>query len=504
MNIGDQIGDYEVLDVLGAGGMGKVYKVRNMHSDRVEAMKILLPHRAAEPGLAERFSREIKVHAALDHPNIARMNTAQLAGSQLVMVMEYVQGTSLDQVLAARGLELNETLAYSIEILNGLAYAHQRGVVHRDIKPANIMLTHDHKVKLMDFGIARMKTDRRLTQTGLVVGSLPYISPEQIHGAEPDARSDIYSFGVMLYEMAAMRRPFQADSQLSLMNAHLREAAPPPIEFAPDLPHALNDAILKALAKEPQARFQTAEEFRRAIAAVQIHSGSVANPSSIDKVTAATQAPFIAEEPPPPPAAPSSPARSAVASAAPSRRWSYVAAGSALTACFILVTITGLPRRSHTSAKTNPNEAPVNTSLGSQRRGEPSLGSSIQLGGSTNGIKLLPPTPAEIASRAAPGSDAQMRPDLHQALAETKELHDRLLGVEARAEACDALLRPIRNQLAADGLALNPAFVSAQSKARAMIEQGKSEIAAGYNADAEKSLDAAEAALRVIEARYMR
>src|SRR5579872_6443023 len=182
MNVGERVGDYEIVQVLGAGGMGQVYKVRNVFSDRVEAMKVLLPNLGGDKELAERFLREIKVQAALDHPNIARLNTAQLVGDQLIMVMEYVEGKSIESLLQNGQLPLPTALSCMVQVLDALGYAHAHGVVHRDIKPANIMLTPQGVAKLMDFGIARMETDRRLTQTGHAVGSLFYMSPEQIKG----------------------------------------------------------------------------------------------------------------------------------------------------------------------------------------------------------------------------------------------------------------------------------------------------------------------------------
>src|SRR5262245_25872320 len=141
MNVGERVGDYEILEILGAGGMGKVYKVRNVLSDRVEAMKVLLPNLEGDAGLAERFVREIKVQAALEHPNIARLNTAQISGNQIIMVMEYVEGSTLENLLQQGTISVGESIGYIQQVLEALHYAHERGVVHRDIKPANIMRT---------------------------------------------------------------------------------------------------------------------------------------------------------------------------------------------------------------------------------------------------------------------------------------------------------------------------------------------------------------------------
>ena len=191
----ERVGDYEILGVLGAGGMGRVFKVRNVITDRIEAMKILLPNLAGRQELAERFLREIKVLAALSHPNIAGLRTAFTLQNQLVMIMEYVEGFSLGTRLEQGPLSPADALNYTDQVLQALNYAHQQGVIHRDIKPANIMVTPQGVVKLMDFGIARSASDRTLTATGTTVGSLYYMSPEQVRGEAIDARSDLYSVG---------------------------------------------------------------------------------------------------------------------------------------------------------------------------------------------------------------------------------------------------------------------------------------------------------------------
>ncbi len=231
----------------------------------IEAMKILLPNLGGDTELVERFQREIKLQAALDHPNIARLHTAQLVGNQLLMVMEYVEGESIESLLRRGALGMHESISCTVQVLDALAYAHAHGVVHRDIKPANIMRTSAGVAKLMDFGIARMDADRRLTQTGHAVGSLFYMSPEQIKGVQPDARSDIYSLGITLYEMVTGRRPFEGDSDFSIMAAHLEQVPMAPIEVVPGVPGEVNDIILMAIAKDPTARFQTAAAFQSAL-----------------------------------------------------------------------------------------------------------------------------------------------------------------------------------------------------------------------------------------------
>src|SRR5215472_410672 len=268
--IGQHIGDYEILSMLGVGGMGKVYKARNVISDRMEAMKVLLPDLSSNQGLADRFLREIRLLATLNHPNIAALRTALTYQNQLVMVMEFVEGETLANRLNRAPLSTAEVVAYSDQCLTALSYAHKQNIIHRDIKPANMMLTPEGVVKLMDFGIARSNKDGSLTSTGTTLGSLNYMPPEQVRGEAADARSDIYSFGASLYEMLTGKLPFHSDSQYSLMTAHLNQQPPAPITLRADVPPELNQIILMAMAKNPADRFQTADAFRNALKSVPV------------------------------------------------------------------------------------------------------------------------------------------------------------------------------------------------------------------------------------------
>ena len=279
-HIGDTVGDYQIIGLLGAGGMGKVYKVKNSISDRIDALKVLLPDLAEDPDLADRFIREIKVLASLNHPNIAGLRTAFRLENQLLMIMEYVEGTTLDERTKAGRISLEDAISYITQALSALGYAHKRGVIHRDIKPANMMLTPDNMIKLMDFGIAKSKTDKKLTQTGTTMGSLFYMSAEQGQGGELDGRSDRYSVGVSLYELVTGSRPFQGKSDFDIMVAQLQQTPLPPIQMMPDLPKALNDIIMISLEKDPAKRFQTAEAFSAAL-------GNISNALNATPVQAA-------------------------------------------------------------------------------------------------------------------------------------------------------------------------------------------------------------------------
>jgi eukaryotic-like serine/threonine-protein kinase len=308
---GQHIGDYEILSILGLGGMGKVYKVRNVISDRVEAMKILLPDLSSHQGLADRFLREIRLLATLNHPNIAALRTALTYENQLVMIMEFVEGETLANRLARAPMSTSEAVNYADQCLSALSYAHKQNIIHRDIKPANMMLTPQGIVKLMDFGIARSSTDGALTSTGTTLGSLNYMPPEQVRGEQADARSDIYSFGVSLYEMLTGKLPFQGDSQYSLMTAHLNSNPPAPITLRHDLPESLNEIILMAMAKDPADRFQSADAFRAALSSVPVS----ALPAASTTVT-----------PTPPPPKPISTATTLVETPLPPRQSTIAAA----------------------------------------------------------------------------------------------------------------------------------------------------------------------------------
>ena len=270
---GQRLGDYEIVRELGHGGMGQVYLVRNIISDRIEAMKVLLPDLVQQGDLANRFMREIKLLASLDHPNIAALRTAFTADNQLVMIMEYVQGDTLAHRLELGAFSTADTLNYISQVLSALSYAHGKGIIHRDIKPANMMLTPQGVVKLMDFGIARSTTDLGMTVTGTTMGSLDYMSPEQVKSEPTDARSDIYSVGVSMYEMVTGHRMFGATSSYSVMEAHVKEVPKAPMEVQPSVPKGLSDIIMMAVAKDPAQRFQTAEAFRNALSQVSA-SGS--------------------------------------------------------------------------------------------------------------------------------------------------------------------------------------------------------------------------------------
>ena len=257
----DTIGTYRIVGKLGGGGMGEVFQVEHLITKRVEALKVLFGQDAT-PEQRQRFVREIQLQASLNHPNIAAVHNAFWEGERLVMIMELIRGRSLASVLEDGRLPFERSIDYACQALAALDYAHARGVVHRDISPANMIVTEDGGLKLTDFGLAKSITNLRLTQSGTLVGSLYYTSPEQVRGqSEIDGRSDLYSLGAILYEMTVGTKPFCSENPFTLMVAHVEQAPQRPSELNASVPAELDDILLKALEKDPQKRFQSAERF---------------------------------------------------------------------------------------------------------------------------------------------------------------------------------------------------------------------------------------------------
>jgi len=266
---GQRVGGYEVVVPLGAGGMGEVYKVRNVVSDRLEAMKVVLPDLETEPEAAQRFLREIKVHARLQHENIAALHNAFEVGGRLIMILELLEGETVAERLRNGSLPLGEVLDLVSQTLTGLAYAHEQGVVHRDVKPSNLFLTVDGRIKIMDFGIARAVSEKTITARGSLVGSLHYMSPEQVEGGGLDARSDLYSLSIVLYECVVGKKPFEGASEFTIMRAHLEETPPAPHTIQPRVSEQLSGVVLRGLEKSPADRYQAAAEMRQALMSAQ-------------------------------------------------------------------------------------------------------------------------------------------------------------------------------------------------------------------------------------------
>lgn len=265
IEVGQRIGDYEIMGNLGAGGLGMVYEVRHLISGRAEAMKVLLPNQMDTSQMVERFRREVQLLATLDHPNIAGLHNAFYYNDQLFMIMEIVPGETLRDKSRRIAIPLRIALNYTSQILSALSFAHEAGVVHRDIKPSNVMITDEDVVKLLDFGIAISDRSAGLTTPGFLLGSLNYMSPEQLSGRKATARSDIYSVAVTLYEVLTGQLPFTGATNYEIMIGHLQRAPVPPTEHNPEIPAVVSEAILRALAKDPMERFASADAFDAAL-----------------------------------------------------------------------------------------------------------------------------------------------------------------------------------------------------------------------------------------------
>src|SRR5713226_5810095 len=269
MNLGPRarLGPYEIMLPLGAGGMGEVYKARDTRLDRVLALKILPPAAALKSGSERRFIQEARAASSLNHPNIVHIYDVGEENGTHFIAMEYVAGVTLQKKIG-RGLGLSELLNYAIDMASALARAHAAGIVHRDLKPSNVMITTEGVAKILDFGVAKLLDPAddpdTLTQTdvafstaeNLPVGSVAYMSPEQAECRAIDARSDIFSFGAVVYEMATGSRAFPGDSTASTLAAVLREEPVPIATVAGELPAELQRVVLRCLRKDPARRFQ--------------------------------------------------------------------------------------------------------------------------------------------------------------------------------------------------------------------------------------------------------
>ncbi len=264
--IGTVVGSYKITEKIGEGGMGAVFKGIDLMLERDVAIKMLRPELSSQPQVVERFRSEAVTLAKLNHPNIATLFSFVRQGEDFFMVMEFVRGRTLEALIRRTGaMSADNAVGLFSQALEGIDHAHRMGIVHRDIKPANMMLTESGTLKVMDFGIARVLGTSRMTKQGNIVGTIEYMSPEQVRGQETDARSDIYSLGILLYEMITGRVPFTSDSEYDLMRMQIEDAPEPPRSFTAQIPLGIEQAIMRALAKKAEARFQGAAEFRNAL-----------------------------------------------------------------------------------------------------------------------------------------------------------------------------------------------------------------------------------------------
>ncbi len=292
--IGSIVGNYQLLEEVGAGGMGMVYRGVDLLVQREVAIKILRPDLQNHPEIIGRFVAEAVTLAKLHHPHIALLYNFFCHDKHYFMVLEYLRGERLDQLIRrCQALACDQALEIFDQTLAAIDYAHQQNVIHRDLKSNNIMITPSEGVKVMDFGVARDLDKERMTQQGAVIGTLEYMSPEQVRGQEPDTRSDIYSLGILLFEMVTGRLPFAGGSQYELMQAQINTPLPAARQFAPHLPEFVEQAIRRATAKKLEERFATVRDFRAALlrdnSPPRRDSGSYAAPIETEWATQKTE-----------------------------------------------------------------------------------------------------------------------------------------------------------------------------------------------------------------------
>jgi Tol biopolymer transport system component len=300
MNIsaGSRLGAYEIVGAIGAGGMGEVFRARDTRLGRDVALKFLPDDLAADPDRRARFDREARALAALNHPGIVSIYAIETEGGQPFIAMECVEGRVLTDVIPKGGLPLDRLLAIATQVAGAVAAAHTHGIVHRDLKPANVMVGPRDLVKVLDFGLAKLRDRERgpdlgaaetvapaqdITGEGRILGTVAYMSPEQAEGRAVDARSDIFSLGVLFYEMAVGERPFKGDTSLSVLSAILRESPRPLLEVNPSLPRELARVVRRCLAKDPDERYQSTADLRSDLDDLRqaSHSGELRLPASV-------------------------------------------------------------------------------------------------------------------------------------------------------------------------------------------------------------------------------
>lgn len=287
--LGRTVQHYQFIEKLGAGGMGDIFKAQDTRLNRMVAVKVLSGPNASDPERRRRFLQEAQAASALNHPNIITIHDILNDGDNALMVMEWVQGKTLVDLIPKGGLRVPQVIKYGVQMADALQVAHNAGIVHRDLKPGNVMVTDSGLVKILDFGLAKL-TDRQplgpvsdatqtiadapLTVEGSIIGTVSYMSPEQAQGRKVDTRSDIFSFGVVLYEMATGARAFAGESALSTLSSILRDEARPILEIAPDVPIALEQVVHRCLRKSPDDRWQSMKEVQMAFATLKRESDS--------------------------------------------------------------------------------------------------------------------------------------------------------------------------------------------------------------------------------------
>ena len=286
--VGTSIGHYHIVESLGKGGMGEVYAAEDTRLGRRVALKVLSRGLAMDADRRERFEREARAVAALNHPNIVTIYSVEEADGVPFLTLELVEGRTLDALIPPGGLPLDRILAYAIPLADAVGAAHQRGITHRDLKPGNVMIGDDGRVKVLDFGLAKLKESnaslaaslptQELTGEGRIVGTVAYMSPEQAEAKPVDPRSDVFSLGVVIFEMATSQRPFKGDTQVSLLSSIIKDTPSSLTDLRAELPRDLGRIVRRCLSKDPEDRYQTAKDLRNDLRALkeELSSGAVA------------------------------------------------------------------------------------------------------------------------------------------------------------------------------------------------------------------------------------
>jgi serine/threonine-protein kinase len=314
-------GRYEILDRISEGGMATVFRARRLPEGDVVALKVLREQFASDTEFVERFEREAKAVAALTHPHMVRVYDSGRDGDVRYIAMEYVEGEDLKSYIRRSGrLHPQRAAEIASQVCDALEFAHAHGVIHRDVKPQNILLTPAGDVKVTDFGIARALSSATITQTGTVLGSVQYLSPEQARGGTVGRPADLYSLGVVLYEMVTGELPFAGDSPIAIALAHVNQPPPPPRSIVPDLPPSIDGIIQLALAKSPSRRYRSAGEMRRDLIGETDLWTRVERAQLLEHTPPPTRLPLPARRPPSAAGARRRPCRSRRCRRYPSRR----------------------------------------------------------------------------------------------------------------------------------------------------------------------------------------
>jgi eukaryotic-like serine/threonine-protein kinase len=399
-------GRYELLEVLGRGGMGVVYRARDSLLDRTVAVKILPAQYASDPVLVQRFEREARAAARLSHPNIVAVFDTGQDRSARYIVMECVPGVSLAQLLNERGaLPVPEAVELAAQVADALAAAHAAGIIHRDIKPGNVMVEPSGVCKVLDFGIARAAADAALTQTTSLLGSAPYMAPEAALGRPAETRSDIYSLGCVLYEMLTDRPPFRGDLPAAIISQHINVAPRPPSELEPAIPAALDALVVRMLAKEPANRPASAAELA---AALRASLEEEPLPPTVAAPAPPPPAPPPPRPPRPAPTEPPSPAPSATARGFPTRALALAAITALVVGLAVALAATsgsrkhGATHRGSSPPTTSAHSSTTSTSTSST----PTSSSSTSTPSASTTTTTVTSTPSSASTTSSTSTSA--------------------------------------------------------------------------------------------------